>query len=165
MPGRVWGFESPRPHYARAEEGRAESCTPISTVIDMTHAPEPCGDQVASDTASSPAKEFSVGFQSRARGGGGRLIVRPGHLEVVAGPLSSFPRRSRSFVHRHDRVEVVATRLTPPWCNVRVPIRSTGGSAVALLPQWDRAEMLHALQAAGFEVIERTEWWRWHNLP
>lgn len=101
---------------------------------------------------SRRSQEFRVGVVVGSVGGGGRLLVGPGHLELRTGHLTGGLFRVEAVRHQGQGVKVYTARLLPPWMNCSVVVTDERRSVRATFPVWMRWRVVGSLQDSGFSV-------------
>jgi hypothetical protein len=107
---------------------------------------------------------FRVGIYIGAVGGGGRLLISPGAIELEVGRATRLLSRSANVLHRERVVTLVRARLMPPWFDTALLLAGDGGSAVAVTSILRRRALRLALARAGFQVNEVVTWFSLRGL-
>jgi hypothetical protein len=112
-------------------------------------------------------EQFRVGAQFGALHAGGQLAVDEGELCLrpsvaarTAHKWLTVPDAPEPTEVRHvdDDVEIVVSRLLPPWMSVRVVVVGPKVTAVAVLPRWELSRLRRALTGTRFRPRVDRRW-------
>ena len=105
---------------------------------------------------------FSVGAVVHKVNGGGHLTIEDGYLVLEPGAVTRRLTGVNRVIHQNATVQVVRSRLLPPWMSTHLLISDGQEAVLAGVPAWMRSKVLDALQSHGFVVKQsRSLFSRW----